>query len=77
MEFYDIHEAARKMRVSESTVRKYLGNGKLTGAKIGRIWRISQSDIERFLENAYGAAREKVKADETRQSDAGEAKGEG
>ena len=47
--FYRIREVAEMLKLAKSTVRKYLANGKLTGSKIGRIWRISQDDIDAFI----------------------------
>ena len=49
MEYYTINETAQMLKLAASTIRKYLGNGKLTGAKIGRIWRISRADIDQFI----------------------------
>ena len=63
--FYRIREVAEMLKLAKSTVRKYLANGKLTGSKIGRIWRISQDDIDAFIAATHSG-----------QSDAGEAKDE-
>lgn len=62
-EFFSIHEAAAMLKVADSTIRKNLSNGKLKGMKIGRIWRISKSDIDLFVRRAYGTAAERVKDD--------------
>ena len=65
-EYYTIAETAKILKLANSTIRKYLANGRLGGAKIGRAWRISEADIDAF-----------VAANHSGQSDAGEAKGEG
>ena len=40
------------------TVLKYLKAGKLKGIKLGRVWRIRESDVERFLEERSMASAE-------------------
>ena len=37
------------LKLAPSTIRKYLAQGKLTGAKIDKIWRITQEDIDAFM----------------------------
>ena len=39
------------MQLTEKAVRDYIVEGKLEASKLGRIWRISESDIKKFLEN--------------------------
>ena len=41
-------ETAKILRVSERTIMRYLKSGKLKAAKLG-IWRIKESDLEKFL----------------------------
>lgn len=48
-EYYTINETAKILKLAASTIRKYLGNGRLCGAKIGRAWRISEADIDAFV----------------------------
>jgi excisionase family DNA binding protein len=50
-----VHETAAHLKVKESTVRAWIRNGKVRAIKFGREWRITQKDLERFLnENANG-----------------------
>ena len=51
---YSIKEAARRLAVSETTVRKYLKLGRLRAHRIGRVWRISESAVAEFLETNGG-----------------------
>jgi excisionase family DNA binding protein len=44
-----IDELAEILRVSTRTVIRYIDSGKLKASKIG-VWRIKQSDVDRFLE---------------------------
>ncbi|AFV10552.1 excisionase-like protein [Thermacetogenium phaeum DSM 12270] len=44
-------EAAELLAVSPKSVRKWLWQGKLKGVRVGRLWRIRESDLEAFLED--------------------------
>ena len=44
-----VEEAARKLQMSTKVVREYLRVGKLPGRKIGRAWRILESDLESYV----------------------------
>lgn len=55
-----IDEVAKILRVSARSVNRYIESGRLRASKIG-VWRIKQSDLNRFLEqtsnqkkNRYG-----------------------
>jgi excisionase family DNA binding protein len=52
----DLCQAAR-LRISRLTVGDWLRSGKLIGVKVGRLWRIRESDLEAFLE---GGKRRKL-----------------
>lgn len=52
--FYTIKEVAELLKVSDGGVRKWLKTGKLKGIKLGRIWRISKSDLEEFINERRG-----------------------
>lgn len=49
-ELYTPQQTADKLQVSLKSIRKWLAEGKLTGVKVGRLWRIRESDIQQFLE---------------------------
>ena len=42
-------EVAKKLAMSVKSVRNWLRQGKLKGIKVGRLWRIRESDLEEFL----------------------------
>jgi excisionase family DNA binding protein len=42
-------DAAKVLLVKPETVREWLRSGKLKGAKVGRLWRVRESDLEAFL----------------------------
>jgi len=45
-------ETARILKVSPQTVRRWLRDGSIKGTKVGggKLWRISQTTIESYLE---------------------------
>jgi len=48
---YTPEMAAEMLHVSTLTLRKWLRGGQLTGVKVGRQWRIRESDLKLFLEH--------------------------
>ena len=48
-EFYLVEEMAKRLRVSNMTIYRYISAGKLTACKIGKEYRITPSAIDKFL----------------------------
>lgn len=44
-----VEQAAEKLQMSTKIVREYLRVGKLPGRKIGRSWRVLESDLEWYV----------------------------
>ena len=44
-----VRQIAEKLQVNTETVYRWLRNGKLTGYRANRLWRIGESDLETFL----------------------------
>ncbi len=44
-----IEDAAKALIVKPETLRGWLRTGKIKGVKVGRLWRIRESDLEAFL----------------------------
>lgn len=42
-------DVAERLRVSRLTVGNWLRSGTLKGVKVGRLWRVRESDLENFL----------------------------
>ena len=42
-------EAAARLKISRLTLGDWLRSGKLNGVKVGRLWRVRESDLEAFL----------------------------
>jgi len=47
---YSVEEAAELLGISPLTLGNWLRAGKITGTKIGRKWRITDSDLQAFIE---------------------------
>lgn len=47
-----VHQVAELLNMRESTVRSWINEGQLRAIKFGRDWRISQRDLEAYL-NAH------------------------
>lgn len=44
-------EVAELMKVSYNTARKWIRRGRIPGRKIGRVWRVVESDLIAFVAN--------------------------
>lgn len=51
-------EVAKILRVSYRTVVRYIESGRLRASKIG-VWRIKQSDLNKFLEETSNIKRKR------------------
>ncbi len=43
-------DVAKRLQMNERTVTQWLRNGHLRGFKIGKEWRVSEIDLEAFIE---------------------------
>ncbi len=50
---YTVAEAARTLGMCEATVRTMVKDGRIRAIRFGRLWRISQAEMERLV--AHGA----------------------
>ncbi len=49
--FFTTEQVANILQVHPFTILKFIKQGKLKGIKLGRIYRIKESDINKFLED--------------------------
>jgi len=56
----NIEEVATVLRVSTRTVVRYIESGRLKASKIG-VWRIKESDVNRFLEESSNVKQKRKK----------------
>jgi len=48
--YYTPQQVAEKLQINIRTVYKWIREGKLKAIKVGDLWRISESEIKRFIE---------------------------
>lgn len=51
---YTVEQTAELLHLSQETVKRLLRSGRLGGIKIGRLWRVRESDLEAFLSGGKG-----------------------
>lgn len=56
VQFLTVAEVAKLMRVSKMTVYRLVHAGELPAARVGRSFRVAESDVHAYLENAYHSA---------------------
>lgn len=49
-EFYTVDEVAKMLRVSDRTIRKHIEKGLLRALSVGKIYRITRTDLEEYFE---------------------------
>ncbi len=47
--FYSVAEAAALIGVSEFTIRRWLKDGRLSGKRVGKFWRINKESVTDVL----------------------------
>ncbi len=56
---YTVEEVAQRLRVNPRTVRSWIASGELIALDVGREYRISQSDLNAFMEKRKTDKRKK------------------
>jgi excisionase family DNA binding protein len=59
-------EAAARLKISRLTFGDWLRSGKIKGVKVGRLWRVRESDLEAFLKGGEDSVDKEEKALESR-----------
>lgn len=59
MNLITTEEAAKRVFTTPYTIRKYIRQGKLLGAKLGKQYLIRESDLEALLEKMFGISQSK------------------
>lgn len=50
MKIYTTDEVADLLRIDPATVRRWVAAGRLGGFKAGRNWRVTEEDLQRFIQ---------------------------
>jgi excisionase family DNA binding protein len=48
---FSVEETAERLGVSKYTVSDWIKAGRLKGFKIGKFWRVKESDLQAFIDN--------------------------
>ncbi len=49
-DFWTTEQVANKLQVAEETILRYIRAGKIKGIKIARHWRITESDLQAYID---------------------------
>ena len=49
LKIYTVKEVADLLKVSKMTISRYIQSGKLKSSKLGRMYRITDDDLRKFL----------------------------
>lgn len=44
-----VNETAKILRLNSETVARYIREGKISAVKLGRVWRVEEKDLEKFI----------------------------
>ena len=58
--FFTTEQVANILQVHPFTILKFIRQGKLQGVKLGRVYRIKESDVKNFLEERMTGKPKKV-----------------
>jgi excisionase family DNA binding protein len=48
---FSVEEVAERLGMSKWTITDWLKAGRLKGSKIGKFWRVKESDLEAFIDH--------------------------
>lgn len=57
-----VPQAAEKLQLTSDVVREYLRQGKLPGRKVGKAWRVLESDLEGWVSTGQAERRGRTSA---------------
>ena len=50
-EFYTVDQVAELLQLNPVTIRRHIEDKKIKAVKVGRVWRISQQQLDEFLKS--------------------------
>jgi acetyl-CoA synthetase len=48
-ELLTVEEVSKRLKLTPLTIRRMLNDGRLRGTKVGRVWRVFESEVDRLL----------------------------
>ena len=58
MSMYTVYEVAETLKLDAETIRRYINSEKIRAYKIGKEWRIKDSDLLEFIERQSNISKE-------------------
>lgn len=58
MSMYTVYEVAETLKLDAETIRRYINREKIRAYKIGKEWRIKESDLLEFIERQSNISKE-------------------
>lgn len=55
---YTVYEVAETLKLDAETIRRYINREKIRAYKIGKEWRIKESDLLEFIERQSNMSKE-------------------
>jgi excisionase family DNA binding protein len=47
-----VEQAAAKLQIAPKTLKDWLRAGRIKGVRLGKLWRVKESDLEAFVEQS-------------------------
>ena len=60
MSMYTVYEVAETLKLDAETIRRYINSKKIRAYKIGKEWRIKESDLLEFIERQSNISMDKL-----------------
>ena len=58
MAMYTVYEVAETLKLDAETIRRYINSEKIRAYKIGKEWRVKESDLLEFIERQSNISKE-------------------
>ena len=65
--YFTTEQVANILQVHPFTILKFIKSGKLKGIKLGRVYRIKESDVQEFLEERMTGTKTKEKKEKKKE----------
>ncbi len=52
MEFLSVKDVAKRLNISAYTAAEWIRKGKIRAYKVGRLWRVTPTDLQKFVEES-------------------------
>ena len=52
MKTYTTEQIAAILQLDGETIRRYIKQGKLKAMKFGRVWRVTEEELQRFMDES-------------------------